>query len=70
MRHKIDSKKKKMFRVYLDQFWYVEVTEDHSLITFNKTTGKIKETKPKEYNPETDDLIVLSGVIKETELRK
>lgn len=57
MRHMITPEQKKMFRVYLDLFWYVDVTEDHSLMTIVKSTYQLKETKPQNYNPVFDSLI-------------
>lgn len=64
MRHKIDSKKKKMYRVWIDDSQYVDVTEDHSLIGYNnvnkrKDGKKYCEITPKELLKERHSLIYL-----------
>lgn len=44
IRHKV---KKKMFRLFLTNSEFLEITEDHSLITIEPETGKLIPVKPK-----------------------
>jgi len=65
MRHKIE---KKMYRVWVTNSTYVDVTEDHSLIGYKNTQQRLKgescltEVKPCEIGEKTKSLIFLKNI--------
>ncbi len=65
MRHRIS---KKMFRVWLTNSTYVDVTEDHSLIGYKNTAQQLKnesclvEVKPEEIGKDIKSLIFLKTI--------
>ena len=66
MRHKTN---KKMYRIWLTNYWYIDVTEDHSLMgwlsgsKFNRkpVNERIVEVKPQELGKKVKSLITLNG---------
>lgn len=69
MRHKVQ---KKMYRIWVDENTYVDVTEDHSIIGIIERDGarRLVEVKPTEIKSKVDGVLVLNDSMNDVNARK